>query len=311
MNKINIICSEENRDKIYKLLEETYIGRDYEMDSKENNILFTDNAKYLELNTEIIVCIEESEIYYKKEKITRIYKSTNLQHFRQIYCFENTMPKIEGLASCVCPTSNRERFINNLIENYVKQDYKNKELIILDDSNTDETEKIINNIDKIKNNIRYIKLKGRYDLGKKRNILNQLANGSYIVCMDDDDYYPVERISHSVNSLEKNNKKIAGCSELYILYDKLNKIYKFGPYGKNHGTCGTFSYKVEYLMDHCFEDFAKKHEESYFTKKFKEDMLQMNPFKTILCISHDSNTFDKKKIIKNGKITNLSIMDWK
>jgi hypothetical protein len=30
-------------------------------------------------------------------------------------------------------------------------------------------------------------------------------------------------------------------------------------------------------------------------------MAQLDPFKTILCIAHSSNTFDKKKILQQSK----------
>jgi len=37
-------------------------------------------------------------------------------------------------------------------------------------------------------------------------------------------------------------------------------------------------------------------------------MVQLDPFKTILCISHNSNTFDKTKIINhNARQTHLTL----
>ena len=57
--------------------------------------------------------------------------------------------------------------------------------------------------------------------------------------MDDDDYYPVQRVSHSVQKLTDNKKALCGgASELYLWFNILNKMYKFGPYGQNHATRG-------------------------------------------------------------------------
>jgi hypothetical protein len=37
---------------------------------------------------------------------------------------------------------------------------------------------------------------------------------------------------------------------------------------------------------------------------FSEDLVQLNIDKTILCISHDSNTYDKKKLLNQSKEQN-------
>ena len=62
--------------------------------------------------------------------------------------------------------------------------------------------------------------------------------------MDDDDYYPPERIAHSVEMLIANPQALcAGSSEIYIYFKHINKIIQFGPYGPNHATAGTFAFK--------------------------------------------------------------------
>ena len=51
-------------------------------------------------------------------------------------------------------------------------------------------------------------------LGAKRNELNRLAKGGIIVAMDDDDYYPPDRVSSVVEAFKKNPKiELAGSSE--------------------------------------------------------------------------------------------------
>ena len=41
-------------------------------------------------------------------------------------------------------------------------------------------------------------------LGAKRNFMHDKCKGSIIVYMDDDDYYPPDRISHAVEKLTNN-----------------------------------------------------------------------------------------------------------
>ena len=85
-------------------------------------------------------------------------------------------------------------------------------------------------------------------LGKKRNLMHEKSKGDIIVYMDDDDYYPPERVSHSVMKLVSNPKALCGgSSELYLWFNTLNKMYKFGPYGPKHSTAGTFAFKRKLL----------------------------------------------------------------
>jgi glycosyltransferase involved in cell wall biosynthesis len=134
------------------------------------------------------------------------------------------------LVSVVTPTYNRRRFLPALIECYKSQLYdKSKmEWIILDDG-TDCVKDIFDTASKSIPNIRYIYIepKPKLLIGQKRNILNKEAKGQYIVAMDDDDYYPPERVSHVVTKFIQNPKiDLAGSSEIYMYYTDIKKIYK-------------------------------------------------------------------------------------
>jgi glycosyltransferase involved in cell wall biosynthesis len=209
--------------------------------------------------------------------------------------------------SCICPTYNRRRFLPYLLRMFNGQTYPKdrRELIIVDDS-PETNEDIIKqyNIDK---NIRYYHVKDKMELGKKRNYINSLVKGEYVVCFDDDDYYPPERVSHAITMLQSSKKQIAGSTRISIYYTALDKIYEFGPYGPNHGTNGTFAYHRDYLKNHNYQDDAKMAEEKYFLKDYTEPLVQLDPYKTIICISHASNTFDKHNVIKTGRETGMKL----
>jgi glycosyltransferase involved in cell wall biosynthesis len=111
------------------------------------------------------------------------------------------------------------------------------EWIIIDDG-TDKIEDIVSGVPQV----RYFKYDKKMTLGKKRNLSNEKAKGSIIVYMDDDDYYPPERVSHAVETLQKNPSALcAGSSEMYIYFKHIHKMYQFGPYGPNHSTAATFA----------------------------------------------------------------------
>ena len=81
-------------------------------------------------------------------------------------------------------------------------------------------------------------------LGAKRNFMHDKCKGSIIVYMDDDDYYPPDRISHAVEKLTNNkNALCSGSSEIYVYFKDMKKMMKCGPYGEKHATAGTFAFK--------------------------------------------------------------------
>lgn len=210
--------------------------------------------------------------------------------------------------SIVTPTKNRHHFLKNLFNIFSSQEYPpNKmELIILDDSIKPYSKEIKDP------RIKYHYSKVSLELGQKRNILNGLAQGEIIICMDDDDYYPSTRVIHTVEMLQNNEHKIAGCSKIYI-YSLIQKEFTVvGPKKDNHGTNGTLAYKKSYLKNHKYNENSKKSEEIEFTNNFSEKMIQLDPQKTILCISHNDNTVSKEKffVSKNEKKIEFELKDW-
>ena len=130
--------------------------------------------------------------------------------------------------------------------------------------------------------------------------MHEKSRGSIIVYMDDDDYYPPERVSHAVETLQKNPKALcAGSSELYVYFKHIAKMYQFGPYGPNHSTAGTFAFRRELLNQTRYEDHAALAEEKAFLKNYTIPFAQLDPLKTILVFSHEHNTFDKRKLLEN------------
>lgn len=201
----------------------------------------------------------------------------------------------------VCtPTFNRRPFIEMMIKCFDSQDYpKNRmEWIIIDDG-SDPIEDMV----KSHPNVKYFKYDDKMTLGKKRNIMHKKSYGDIIVYMDDDDYYPPQRVSHAVERLMENPSALcAGSSEMYI-YFKDNKdecrMVQFGPYGPNHATAGTFAFKRKLLKDTKYNEEACLAEEREFLKNYTVPFVQLDPLKTILVFSHEHNTFDKRTLLEN------------
>jgi glycosyltransferase involved in cell wall biosynthesis len=167
------------------------------------------------------------------------------------------------------------------------------EWIIIDDGD-DKIEDLVSHIPQVK----YYKYDEKMTLGRKRNLMHEKSKGDIIIYMDDDDYYPPERISHAVDMLKNNPKKLcAGSSEMYIYFKHIQKMYQFGPYGPSHSTAGTFAFRKELLQITSYDNNACLAEERHFLKEYTIPFVQLDPKKTILVFSHIQNTFDKKTLL--------------
>ena len=198
----------------------------------------------------------------------------------------------------VCtPTFNRRPFIEAMIACFNSQDYPRErmEWIIVDDGSD-----LVEDMVAQHPNVKYFKYDKKMTLGWKRNIMHEKAKGDIIVYMDDDDFYPPERVSHAVEKLMTNPGALcAGASEMYIYFNDRKQMVQFGPYGKAHATAGTFAFRRALLKDSRYNDDACLAEEREFLKNYTVPFVQLEPMKTILVFSHSHNTMDKRMLLDN------------
>ena len=214
--------------------------------------------------------------------------------------------------SVVCPTWNRREFLPYLLYLYQYQDYpaEKRELIILDDSSESNDDLVKMLVDRSQHTVRYIHSEKKLALGEKRNMLNALAKGEYLICFDDDDYYPADKIRWQVGEMQKHRAIFSGCDRIYIWYSHLDKIYLTQSWGKKHALNGSFGFHRNYLRNHRYEDKALQAEEGAFLNNFTTPVLQVDPQKAILCISHSANTCDKDFILGSSQLTELTLEDF-
>jgi len=201
--------------------------------------------------------------------------------------------------SVITPTYNRRRFIPHLITMYKNQVYPahRMEWIILDDG-SDPVGDLFKNLNIP--NLRYIYNEEKQTIGTKRNRLNRESCGNIVVAMDDDDYYPAERVSAAVNAFKREPKiQLLGASEIYMYYSDIETIYKLGPYNRNHATNGTMAWRKAYADSHVYDEMVTHAEERSFLDDYIHPMIQLDPEKVMLVMSHSENTFDKKKMREN------------
>jgi glycosyltransferase involved in cell wall biosynthesis len=170
------------------------------------------------------------------------------------------------------------------------------EWIILDDGQ-EKVKDFFDTAAKYIPNIRYISSDEKKTIGAKRNFLNKVALGEIIVAMDDDDYYVPERVEAAVTAFKKNpSVELAGSTEIYMYYTDIKVIYRLGPYNAKHATNGTMAWRSSYAKKHVYDENVLFAEEKSYLEDYKHPMVQLDPFKVMLVMSHSENTFDKKKL---------------
>jgi glycosyltransferase involved in cell wall biosynthesis len=167
-----------------------------------------------------------------------------------------------------------------------------------------------NNKNGVKNKfeIVYINYSGQ-KLSDLRNLGNEACKGDIIVCMDDDDYYPPERVQHAVETLEKSNCLIAGCSDVYMYEYFLERLYKCKGFHSFHSTNNAMAFKREYLLNHRHAPGLSMGEESSFTNHFTAPMVQLNAKKCVIVSSHNFNTFSKREMCISSSLGTHPILD--
>jgi len=144
---------------------------------------------------------------------------------------------IYPLVTCGFTTFNSEKTIKKALTSALKQNYKNIEILIVDDYSLDSTLKNIYSLLSTKKiNYRVIKHNSNLGVAQARNTLLKNAKGEFLAFFDSDDYSHENRISEQLNHIliyEQNNfnkiEKYTFSPLCYcdreIIFNKNKKIY--------------------------------------------------------------------------------------
>uniref|UniRef100_A0A6C0DCN0 Glycosyltransferase 2-like domain-containing protein n=1 Tax=viral metagenome TaxID=1070528 RepID=A0A6C0DCN0_9ZZZZ len=221
-------------------------------------------------------------------------------------------PTVSVLTITQCKRFNCLKILHQMIQ---KQTYTNiKEWVLVEGSQTkseaESNKKKINEFISGLNTtykINYIEYSGK-KLGGLRNLGNSACTSDIIVCLDDDDYYPPERIEHSVERLTNSKCLIGGVSDVYLYDFFMDKLYKFKGFLEYHSTNNCMAYKKEYLLTHSHDPEIEVGEERSFTLEFTTPLVKLDSRKTIIAISHNFNTFNKRELCLGGTLKTLNTL---
>lgn len=167
--------------------------------------------------------------------------------------------------SVIVPIYNVEKWLSKCINSILAQNFKDFELILINDGSTDNSEKICYKFLDHDNRVKYF-YKKNGGLSSARNLGIKKATGKYIVFIDSDDYVDKNYLQYLYESVSKNNSQVAICNfnlvdeKGNILDTVVNRVHCAwnknvdgktileNIYGKN-GICNIVAWNKIYLKD--------------------------------------------------------------
>lgn len=131
--------------------------------------------------------------------------------------------KSKDVGVSVITCTNRIDYMNNIFNNYNRQSYNKKELIIILNKNSLKYKEWYKKAKKYKN-IRVFKLDEKFTFPQCKNIAIKKAKYDYITHFDDDDYYGEDFLKSSVIAFNYTNADIIGKRAAYVYFEESNVL---------------------------------------------------------------------------------------
>ena len=194
------------------------------------------------------------------------------------------------LVSCIMPTNNRRSFIPQSIAYFNRQDYANKELIILDDGSDQIRDLVPNNP-----RIRYFWIDQKLTVGHKRNLACQKTVGDVILHWDDDDWSSDWRLSYQVDSLISSQSEICGLDKIYFYNPDTTQAWEYVYKGKGNWVYGgTLCYTIDFWKHNPFLDLDIGEDNHFVLDNPETKVLRLADNRFYLGITHPGNTSRKR-----------------
>lgn len=135
------------------------------------------------------------------------------------------------MASIIACTM-RPECMDNIFSNYERQEWPNKEMIIILNNSKMSLKKWRKKAKKYEN-VRVYKLPEKYTLGKCLNWAIARAKGTFIAKFDDDDYYGAHYMKESLLALKAKKAPIVGKHSTYLYFEEKKALMVYRPGKEN------------------------------------------------------------------------------
>lgn len=200
------------------------------------------------------------------------------------------------LVSCIMPTYDRRGLVELALRCYQRQDWPEKELIVLDDG-SDPIEDLCKGIP----GVTYARHHGdKLLLGTKRNLCCEMARGEVICHFDDDDWSAPTRITDQVTRLLESGKAMTGYWSMYFWSELLGKAFFYDEGGPNYAVGTSMCYRRDWWKDHRFRDVAKAEDNfAVFAARDAYQLICAPADQLMVAVSHRRCTSNPNRLGQN------------
>ncbi len=198
---------------------------------------------------------------------------------------------VQPLVSCIMPTSDRRAFVPMAIRYFARQDYEERELIIVDDG-ADPVEDLV----PADPRIRYLRLPRKVSVGAKRNLACESARGSLVAHWDDDDWHAPWRLSYQITSLLTQQADLCGLDTLWF-FDPLRNHgwqFRYKSAARRWLAGGSFCYRRALWERHRFADIFDGEDTRFVAGLRGARILQLERADFYVARIHAGNTNPKR-----------------
>jgi glycosyltransferase involved in cell wall biosynthesis len=184
------------------------------------------------------------------------------------------------------PTHDRRAFVPRAIEYFLRQDYPNLELVILDDGG-DKVADLVPERD----SLRYLALPHRLRLGAKRNSAIEASRGDIILHWDDDDWSDPARVSTQVAALLAGEADICGTSQVWfceIASGRLS-VYRYPPSQRGWLYGASLCYRRSLWRRKPFQELDNGEDTRFVWAPPQGRMLDLRAARLLIAMVHGRN----------------------
>ena len=162
--------------------------------------------------------VQEGHRGYRHVHENHTYRRRMAEVFHRVG-LESLVPKRPSV-SVLMPTM-RPKNVLRCLENFTKQTYRDKELILILNNAEFDLDAIRKETDRVPN-VQALSVDGRMSLGECLNRGVEAASGSYVAKMDDDDHYGERYLSDSVLAASFSDAEVVGKGSFFMYFEEAN-----------------------------------------------------------------------------------------
>jgi glycosyltransferase involved in cell wall biosynthesis len=143
---------------------------------------------------------------------------------KNIYDEKEQLTHITPLVSIIIPVHNRAQFVGKTVASILAQDFKDYEIIIVNDASTDNTAQVLSHFD---DHVQVIALETNIGPAAARNLALEKSRGEMIAFLDSDDLWRPNMLSTTVSYLLRNPEidlVCGACDEIDETGKRIRKV---------------------------------------------------------------------------------------